>query len=293
METNEAWEPLEAEEVTFQGYSEYLHDLGADLDWVRIVLEESDAIFAQSGIGGLQLRNERRKIVGTYFGGFLAPEFSDDILQDPEPWIKARAFRAIRAGRPAILPTPERDLEGFADAARRGLHLHIFGFDWLGGFEEDVTYRLRATLANDIVERYHGAPVRMVTVEATGGYIEESEQAGFRVLRRYAGERCAFLIADAESLNVVKTPMHMALFKRTPPRLKLSPVYRRVLYFHARGYSDDEIAKAVGLSRKSIKTYWDRIFTSFEEVVSFGHSGSKRRAVSAYLRLHPEEMWPV
>jgi DNA-binding CsgD family transcriptional regulator len=271
---------------------EHLASTTDDEDWLRVVTTETQAIFSQSGIGGTLFRNQFGHPIAGVYSGFLAPEFSQSILTDETPWVNGRAARSIAAGKPAILPTPERNLNAYLAAAQVGLHMHMFLFDWLGGHAAEVTYKLRAALAQDLVNRYCGAPIRYITVEARAVYREEAERTGFRVFRTYPGEETCLMLADIQAFEDHMIPTLMALLKRDRPRLKLSPTYRRLLYFHQRGYTDEEIADALGLSRSSMKTYWDRIFTVFCEVIDFGPNGSKRRAVSAYLQLHPEECWP-
>jgi len=287
------WAPLRAEEATWQSVSEHLGTTTEDSAWLELVTHELRSIFSQNGVGGTVFRNQFGRTVACVYSAFLDPEFSQEILVEDTPWVNARAASRIAAGAPTILPTPERNLARFLSATGQGLHLHLFVFDWLGGHEADMTYKLRTALAQDLVSRYCGAPIRYITVEAKPVYQDEAERSGFRVFRRYAGEDTCLMLADVHAFDNHMVPTLMSLLVRGRPQLRLSAMYRRVLYFHQRGYTDDEIAEVLGLSRSTMKTYWDRIFTALGEVIDFPAQGSKRRAVSSYLQLHPEECWPT
>lgn len=88
-----------------------------------------------------------------------------------------------------------------------------------------------------------------------------------------------------------------------PPRFAFKPNEQEVLKKALDGETDEEIARALGLSLDAIKKRWQGIYAKVEAVDTHFFSGpdgaenggkgkQKRRALLKILREHPEELWP-
>jgi hypothetical protein len=90
------------------------------------------------------------------------------------------------------------------------------------------------------------------------------------------------------------------MFTYFPPKFFFTGPQREALIMAREGYTDVEIAQALGVSVDSVKKRWASIYERVKEVLptllpdspSGGRGTEKRRAVLQHLRDRPEELHP-
>ena len=169
--------------------------------------------------------------------------------------------------------------------------------------------RAISTLASGFVERYVGNHVRSVLHELRGA---EAAQAatygGWEVAATYeewgersgrAQESCPILVRN-DSASAVRHHNFLVarMLNYRPPTLMLPPAAREVVRCAYLGWSDTRIVTDLGLTTASLNSRWTRILDIAErrapEIFANGTGGRvrDRHRLLAYIRNHPEEMWP-
>lgn len=270
--------------------------VSSDERWKAIVRHEFQTLWQAGGLFGVTLVDpDTGEQFAWTLGGFVTPPFSERLLTMKRRYVGEEATAWINSGRGVLHPSLDIDpLPAAAEGARAGLHLHLFAFHWVGPSEAESTIRVRGRLGRALTELTEGAQLRCISLSAYLHYKEVAYSSGFRVLNDNGGDFPMTLMgADRTIASQSSVVSLMTVFGVQPPRLRLSHKQRRLLFYHRLGLSEDEIADRIFVSVKSMKTYWDRIYSALEEIEpSPSDRGQKRRWLERYIAEHPEEVWP-
>jgi DNA-binding CsgD family transcriptional regulator len=289
---------LQEREAELEDYRLLHAQIPSNESWLREAAVEHADLWRAGGLFGSTLVESVSGVpVSTLMAGFVTPEFSYELSNGPASDASAVAARWVRDGRRPVYPPLDVDARSIAsEAAREGLHMHVFHFDYRGPASGLESMRARTMVAERFVERYRGACLRAMTFECYGeNYIEGMARSGCREFNRsWKGDMpVAIMGVDRALAELSGNTAFMGLFSHGLPDLPLNHRQRRVLFHFRNGLTDPEIAERIYVSQNSMKTTWDRIFEIFNQhVPSVFESKFKRRAIIEYLRTHPEEVWP-
>lgn len=217
----------------------------------------------------------------------------------------------VRPGGPDLVP-------GFADALEGGdfppLTESVVGqanagegldkiFLWVG-YESDgqptaATVSLRSRVVAAYNDLYAGNRVHRVTVESSDErLLHRFTGYGYKVLREQDGK--TVMSMNQEDALAGAEISSQRLFSYDPPVLGFTAAQRDILLLARQGFTDQEVAAALGKSADSVKKRWSGIYARFAQVfpgrlpsAGDGSRGmEKRRTLLAYLRDRPEELRP-
>lgn len=225
----------------------------------------------------------------------------------PGPMV-ARLYRAWLGGQP--LPTARALGEANAQGALHLLNLH---YTQRPSDLADPLALAVLAVANDAF-RFAVGGWQLAAMHMEGSALDQPmfTAAGFPVCA-YAGSGPWSMLPDA------LRPVHFGITRRAalamlpgtsvrqafdhyPPRFRLSPSQRRLLWLALFDDSDDALGSRMGLSVHALKKLWRGIYERIEDVAPgfFGDEADddgkrgpeKRRQVLAYVRQRPEELRP-
>lgn len=246
--------------------------------------------------------------------GFVTEDFIGEYLTAPTPYPSMALLDRVRAGDRSVL----LDEAGVGAAnAGGGLNQMTVYYGQLVKDPRDPRCREMLPATHKLHREVHGGyRMRRFLQDEWSANEEVFVYAGYRVITRFpegtpcpAGlpplrsPRTLIGLTEAEAAKELPGSTVSFLFEHTPPRLALSRAQRRLLRHAAAGFTDKDIAEALGLSPNTLKATWRDIYAQFDERLAFVLScesagkasqrgPEKRRRAIAYLQDHPEEMRP-
>ncbi len=201
--------------------------------------------------------------------GRLEPEHARHIARDPAHpslrYLIVHPLPVVRRGLASILSAMGSGAVGEASTAAQTR-------DWLAGHPVDVVL-VASVLADgwglDLIgmrDRRGHAPIWVVFSASGGrGLVAEALRRGAAGLIVASAEvdEIARVVGTASRGETAFTPCQLAAARETAER-HLSPRERGVVRLLAAGQSNDEIAAAFGVSRRTIETYLTRLYRRFE-----------------------------
>lgn len=225
-----------------------------------------------------------------------------------QPPLLADLCRRIEDGQAMALSPAEI---GAANAGA-GCCLLIAYFGWGAINEEsELSVNVRACIATAYAERFAGNRLKAMFGEVDGDYVlGVALSYGNRVLNDYPDWYERFPPLDGRRARIVGVEREDGLksgnfwlqrmFSYFPPKFLFTEPQRQTLRLAREGFTDVEIAAALGVSADSIKKRWTSIYDRVKEVLpgllpdspGAGRGTEKRRAVLHHLRDRPEELQP-
>ena len=159
--------------------------------------------------------------------------------------------------------------------------------------------KIRGHLVAAFLELVGGNRLRRVTFEAhSEKNVEWFDGFGFERLREEGGT--VVLSIDKNAAIRSDDLTNQRFFAYEPPVLGYSPAQRAILRLARQGYTDQEIANALGKTTDSVKKRWAGIYARFAHAfpgrLPPGREGSrgaeKRRTLLTHLKDRPEELRP-
>lgn len=268
---------------------------------------------AEQLLGGVIVDHagDDEQIVAFSAAVFVAEPFIDEVLRTPRPFLAARVYQAIRAGRSPVL-----DLDGVRRAnSGDGLNLVILHYgqmDW-----DLASPRTRAILKAGHVGfplAFDGYRLNRILEEVFPDQLAAKLAAGFMIKSTYGRDvepgrgDAPVLVGLFRDDPTSRLPGSTAAsaFHYREPRFFFSAAEQRLLARAALEDADDRtIAARLGVSADAIRQTWRRIYRRVAEIdssvlgsdatagVRFGTRGpEKRRHLLEYFRFHPEELRP-
>jgi hypothetical protein len=254
-----------------------------------------------------------RTIEGFGASIFVTDAFADALLGRPQPYVAARVYEDLLAGR-----TPVLSRQAVAEAhAAQGLNLLVLHF---GLRNHDLAdERTRRTLQAGMASFYFGHAgyrIARVIYEVYGpGHAQYMTAGGFRLQSRFndladttlrgVGPAMWPHLFALEREDMVPGAVHSlsALFHPEVPLLGLSASEQRVVTRALLDEADTKIARELGVTTDTVKKTWSRVYERVSRVspallhegvdhARSGRSTEKRRHLLAYVRAHLEEIRP-
>lgn len=265
----------------------------------RIVREP----FAFSSVVTRRCPKGPERIVGVMNGVLLLPWFARRLLGSSTPYFHNHVRDA------AVNPFPSAVEVGRANAGE-GLDLFVAHYAIDPALDQEEADRVRGMFTFHFVEGFSGNRVRSLMVETVGREnTVMAESGGWEVVNRFEawGRAHGVLPRDGPHLLQITHEramevqnLHMArLLQYRPPVFRFPAGARELLRFAMQGLTDKEIEATHGLGAKAISSGWTRILKTVGDVMpdlaaSYPPAlkSRERLALLAYLRNHPEELWP-
>lgn len=231
----------------------------------------------------------------------LRPRLGNRIRQDGVP------FRdLLGAGTERLVANEDEVGRQNGDSGNDMIISHYFQDPTLPAQSKE---RVMTMLASGFVDRFAGNKVRSVLIEARGLEMAKGAgAAGYETVETYEewfrqggrDEATRPILVQSERSLAARSHnfLLMRLLDYQPPVLRLPPAAREVVRAAYLGYSDSRIVSEFGLTTASLNSRWTRILDIAEgKMPSLFANGSRarqrdRQPLLAYLRHHPEEMWP-
>jgi hypothetical protein len=290
-------------------YGKAIADLSAA--WLHLLDYE-----AKSTVVFEELQDSRVRIFGVGVSVFVNDEFMREVKTPPLFWIGPELARRIAGGNSPLLPG-----RALRDAnTRGGLNL----LTWEGCIcPEDAprpeTYNKmilafieehRGFLWKEIIgAQAHSAEALRSMLKSGGALFDPVESRWMDSSEKDPQEIVAkpHLIGLDRHIALTRPGSWVGgLFDYEPPRCGFSRGEQRLLISALGGETDEQLARALGISRNAIKKAWhsiyDRIARCLPELVqgesrldaSMSERGKeKKHRLLGYLREHPEELRPV
>ncbi len=258
--------------------------------------------FAFSAVVTQSIPPRSERIVGVLNGILLKPWFSARLFEGETPYFHRHVETAISS------PFPDDEEIGRANAGE-GLDLFLAHFAVDEAFDDAEAIRIRGLLVSYFVDQFSGNRLRSILVETVGR--ENTAMAmnsGFEVVTSYPSWRAANNSLERDGPHLLRMDLHRTLevqnfhlarlLQYRTPLFHFPPGARELLRFALQGLTDVQLVSARSISSKSIASTWTRIYRIVEEVMpNLLPSGligkpDRRLALMAYLRNHPEELWP-
>lgn len=234
--------------------------------------------------------------VGILVAAVVVPEMHDRLVAADGPDLIPGLANLLESGE---FPKMSEETLGIANAAEGTDKVFV----WLG-YENDVegaeaSTSLRSRVVNAHIDMYVGNRTRRLTIESDDEVtLRRFRGYGYRPIRVRDGKTILSVHRD-EALQG-NDLVSQRLFAYDPPVLGFTAAQRDILLLARQGYTDHEIATALGKSQDSVKKRWAGIYARFSQVfpgrLPISGDGSrgveKRRTLLAYLRDRPEELRP-
>ena len=276
-----------------------LDDDRAEEECRRVVREP----FAHSAVATRRPPGGPERIVGVVNGVLLREGFARAVLRSETPYFHNR----VRDARDR--PFPDAREVGLANAGEgQEMFLAHVAFD--PSLSDDEFVRARLLLASRFAEGFAGNRVRGILVETVGR--ENTVMAtsgGFEVVTNYPAWRRAHGVEERDGPYLLRIDLEGAMAAQTlhlarllhyrPPRFRFPSGGRELLRLAAQGLADAQIAELPGMSAASVASGWTRLLRHALRAVpdlaaAYPPSvkSRERLALLAYVRDHPEELWP-
>jgi hypothetical protein len=240
------------------------------------------------------------RLVGFGAAVFVASDFMEAELAAPRADVNSRLFAEVQAGRPVLL-----DRSGVARAnAGPGLEVLILYGAWLEEIMNAAeAAEARAAFPIAFAELINGYRIRRFLYETRAEPQHRfAEMSGvYRCIAEFPEMRSKLFVSDRDQANLVPASLANVLFRFSEPVFRLAESDQQLLRAAARGSTDTELARELGVSIPAIKARWRSTFARISEVMPdlCQHVGNgtlrgaqKRHRVLAYIRAHPEELRP-
>lgn len=220
-----------------------------------------------------------------------------DLLMRPDgPDLVSGYVEALESGK-----FPQLD-EAAIGRANAGQGLDKI-FLWTGYEGDDEPTAATISLRSRVVAAYNdifsGNRVRRISVESADERLHQRFLGyGYSVIREQRGKK--LLSFSREEAFAGTEISSQRFFSYDPPVLGFTTAQRDILLLARQGFTDQEVAAALGKSADSVKKRWTGIYARFAQVfpgrlpsAGDGSRGmEKRRTLLSYLRDRPEELRP-
>ncbi len=176
-------------------------------------------------------------------------------------------------------------------------------FLWTGYNGDEAPTAATVSLRSRVVAAYNdifsGNRVRRISVESEDERLHQRFQGyGYSIIRQQRGKVLLSFSRDEAFAGTEISSQRF--FSYDPPVLGFTSAQRDILLLARQGYTDQEVAAALGKSADSVKKRWSGIYARFAQVfpgrlpsAGEGSRGmEKRRTLLSYLRDRPEELRP-
>lgn len=245
----------------------------------------------------------REQIIAFGASVFCQPEFMDEELRSPRPFLNSRILHKVYTGRTAIVS----DAQMLATGASTAMDLFLLS----GCFRQHgpSVAQLREAqmlLPLSLAELHKGYPIRKVFTESIS-----AEQDHFIEISGFWERNASFPEASRALWSMTEATVFRTsgavcspLFQYKAPLLGLRTGERQLLAAAVHGATDQELAADLHLSAETVKKRWTGIFerVALTRPVLLGEAREldpspkrgtqKRHRVLAYVRTHPEEVRP-
>ena len=164
--------------------------------------------------------------------------------------------------------------------------------------------RVKAQLASTFIDLYGGNRIRAILFQVASPDVAAiARPGGYETIADYANvefeshER-PLLLRYTDHDPTHHNLLIMRLLHYRPPVLRLPPGGREIVRFAAMGLSDAQIVERYGIRSSSLNSRWTRALDIAEAKMPelFHGQGTvkarDRMPLLAYVRNHPEELWP-
>jgi len=244
-----------------------------------------------------------QRIVGFGFSLFLTDDFLREVRESDSPHISHVLIAAWKAGRRPWLSLPE------IRQSNRGEGLNLLILHTVMGLPEmteESRAAVRDRMIDDLFANHQGYNIKYVVKEVFGSDDRDRHlQFGFRQVNDYGvsegpGRQPYLLgISRAEALDPASEGRYIrGLFRYVEPVCRLTPADQELVQLALAGLGESAIAEALGISKESVKSRWDSIYShipvSLEGKLGLSEKGLGRgRVLLQWLREHPEEWRPT
>jgi hypothetical protein len=255
---------------------------------------QANVIESERPLGG-------HRIVACGMGVFVAKEFADRELANPQPGLNSRIIAGLASGESVVLDRAEI-AEGNAG---EGLDfVNMYGTWRHGVMNDEQLAEVHALLGTSFVEHFAGYRFNRVLKEAIGGSnIALARATGtYRLVAEFEGSESALFVVTRE--NALAAPYSVAakMYRYREPVLRLRPAEQELLVAALAGKTDAELSADLDLSIEAVKKRWMSVFDRVDqfrpEILELSDPSSdsrgpqKRHRIDAYDRAHPEELRP-
>lgn len=290
-------------------YGDAITDLS--VAWLRLLDCE-----AKSTVVFEEVQDRRVRTFGVGVSVFVNDDFMREVKTPPLFWVGPELARRIARGNsPVMTGRALRDAN-----VRGGLNL----LTWEGCIRSEDAKR--ADIYNKVVLAFIEEHQGFLWKEIIGAQAQSAEMLG-NMLKSggalYSVHKGCWVDPSERELREADGKPHLiglnremalsrpgswvgGLFDYEPPRCAFSRSEQRLLFSALGGETDEQLSRALGISRSSIKKAWhsiyDRVARSLPELfrgesrrdTSMSERGKeKKHRLLSYLREHPEELRPV
>ncbi len=247
---------------------------------------------------------------------FATDRFMEEAKTTLPPFLPLRVLEKWKRGTRPFL----KKNEVYNAQAGAGLNVLVLHVGWDGqrynqeGFNKIRQFHIQAFVTllrgfrcKDFAEEVYDAQERdMILHMGCDLYRDYKEFLGTKYLPKTAGKNHPYLVGVTTKDALKKTGTTTAAIAfMGPPRFHFNSAEQEVLKRALAGETDEEIAKALGLSPITIKKRWQAVYDKVEsadqeilgeasrEKGDGGKTRQRRRFLLKNLREHSEELWPA
>ena len=241
-------------------------------------------------------REESDQAVGMMVAGPVLPPIHDHLVRPGGPHILDGLADAVESGD---APPLSEARVGAANAGD-GIDLIVF---WIGFGDVEYPVSQGASLRSRVIRAFQdlhaGNRLRRFSLETNDPSVAlKFKSHNLETLRQERGT--VVLSLDRDHVLAGGDLAFQRFFAYDPPILGFSAAQRDILLLARQGYTDQEIANALGKTTDSVKKRWAGIYARFAATfpgrLPNGRDGSrgteKRRTLLTYLKERPEELRP-
>jgi len=223
-------------------------------------------------------------------------EITDVLMKPDGPDLVSGYIEALESG---AFPRLDEISIGKANA---GMGLDKI-FLWTGYEGDEAPTAATVSLRSRVVAAYNdvfsGNRVRRISVESEDERLHRRFLGyGYSVIRQQRGKTLLSFSRDEAFAGTEISSQRF--FSYDPPVLGFTTAQRDILLLARQGFTDQEVAAALGKSADSVKKRWSGIYARFAQIfpgrLPLAGDGSrgmeKRRTLLSYLRDRPEELRP-
>ncbi|GEM_PF-6084362 len=237
-----------------------------------------------------QMGRSHPEVVGVQNAALIAPWLSEWLLEGDGVYVHNK----IRDTKRSPFPT---EVEVARTNAGEGLDLLLSHFSLDRSLDPAEAIRVRGLMISTFSEFYAGNKVRSILVETSDAGYGTAVAAGFQLVRTQPQGIYVLRVDLARALEVQN--FHLArLLHYRPPVFGFPPLGREALRLAIQGLTDAQVTARYGITASSLASRWNRLFDIVEDVMPElftemkGKRSRERLPLLAYVRAHPEELWP-
>jgi DNA-binding CsgD family transcriptional regulator len=259
---------------------------------------------------------EGKRLVGFGMSLLATDRFVEDVKTHLPPFLHLRVLEKWRKG---IRPFLKKEEVAKAQAGQ-GLNVVALHYGWdRKRYDRENFIKIRQFFAQAVLASITGYRVKefmeevydpeekeIITNLGCDTYRDYAEFLGTRHLPKTVGKNHPYLmgVTLGEARKKVGTSA-AAIALLGSPRFRFQASEQEVLRQALADETDEEIAKALGVSLMAVKKRWQGIYDKVEGVDAAlladsqkedgkkGKTPQRRRRLLRNLRNHPEELWPV